>query len=200
MVQKEYSAGAVKHSFWFLEFRKIIALLLDGTDMERIRQMSAGENIFSAPTAERAKQIFMTVSSRVRSLDERFYRVFAESDVATQKIIALISVMNTDALFFDFMYEVYREKLMLGSGAISDSDIRVFFKNKQVQSERAAGWQDCTLKRLGACCKTFLTEAGIASRGKAGVTIVKPVPDALLEQCLIDNGMEQFLHALTGVR
>jgi len=198
MVRREYSAGAVKHSFWFLEFRKLITLLLDENSLDHIKQMNIDGNIFSAPTAERAKQIFNTVSSRVRSLDESFYVYFADADISTQKIITLISVMNTDTLFFDFIYEVYREKLMLGSEEFSDTDIRVFFKNKQVQCERAAGWQDYTLKRLGACYKTFLTEAGIVNRSSAGLSIAKPVLDVSLEKCLIDNGMEQFLHALTG--
>lgn len=200
MIRKEYSAGAVKHSFWFLEFRKMITLLLDGNSIDSIKQMNIDENIFSAPTTERAKQIFNTVSARAQSLDESFYAYFVGSDIATQKIITLISVMNKDTLFFDFLYEVYREKLILGSGELLDSDIRVFFKNKQVQSERVAGWQDYTLKRLGTCYKTFLTEAGIASRGSGGVNIAKPVLDISLEKCLIDNGMEQFIHALTGVQ
>lgn len=200
MLRKEYSAGAVKHSFWFLEFRKMITLLLDGNSMDSIKQMNIDGNIFSAPTAERAKQIYNTVSTRARSLDGRFYTVFTDGDIATQKIITLISVMNTDTLFFDFIYEVYREKLMIGSKVLPDSDIRVFFKNKQVQCERVAGWQDYTLRRLGACYKTFMTEAGITSRNLAGADILKPVLDIPLKKCLIDNGMEQFIHALTGVR
>jgi len=200
MVRKEYSAGAVKHSFWFLEFRKMITLIIAGNSIDSIRQMNIDGNIFSAPTTERAKQIFNTVSTRVRSLDESFYSLFVDADISTQKLIALISVMNTDTLFFDFIYEVYREKLILGSDELSDTDIRVFFKNKQVQSEKVAGWQDYTLKRLGACYKTFLAEAGIVSRDSSSTNIVKPVLDMSLEKCLIDNGMEQFIHALTGVQ
>lgn len=46
MTRKEYSAGAVKHSFWFNEFRKMIMLLLAGNSMEDIKTMSREENIF----------------------------------------------------------------------------------------------------------------------------------------------------------
>ena len=214
-MRKEYSAGAVKHSFWFLEFRKMITLLLDGNSIDTIKQMNIDENIFSAPTVERAKQIFNTTSSRVRSLDESFYAYFHNADISTQKIIVLISIMNTDTLFFNFIYEVYQEKLILGSQELSDSDIRVFFKNKQVQSTRVAGWQDITLKQLGSNYKTFLAEAGMINRSSTDVKIgrlvnqiklvkpvqiMKPVLDASLNRCLIDNGMEQFVYALTGVR
>ena len=30
MNRKEYSAGAVKHSFWFMEFRKVVSLRAEG--------------------------------------------------------------------------------------------------------------------------------------------------------------------------
>jgi hypothetical protein len=200
MVRKAYSAGAVKHSFWFLEFRKMVLLLVEGYSMETIKQQSANENIFSAPTVERANQIYQTVSARVQSLDAGLYSVFTKADVTTQKVITLISVMNTDTLFFDFVYEVYREKLILGSEELLDSDIRVFFKNKQVQCKRVAGWRDYTLKRLGSNYKTFMVEAGIITRSSTVMSIVKPVLDISLEKCLIDKGMEQFIHALGAGR
>jgi hypothetical protein len=34
MERKEYSAGAVKLSFWFMEFRKVISLLNEGKQLE----------------------------------------------------------------------------------------------------------------------------------------------------------------------
>jgi hypothetical protein len=200
MMRKEYSAGAVKHSFWFSEFRKIIMLLLSGNSMDDIKVMNQNNNIFAAPTAARATQIYNTVSNRVRSLDSDFYPFFDGGELATQKIINLIAIMNTDTLFFDFVHDVYREKLILGDSELHDSDIRVFFKNKQMQDERVAMWKDYTLKRLGTCYKTFLVEAGVAKRDSDIVIITKPVLDPSLAGCLRKHGMEQFENALMGVR
>ncbi|HPD00442.1 MAG TPA: DUF1819 family protein [Acetivibrio sp.] len=200
MVRKEYSAGMVKLSFWFLEFRKVIELLNSGKTINEIKEMNIKENIFAAPTMARAIQIFNTVSDRVMSLDESFYKLFEKSDIATQKIIAIIAVMNVDSLFFDFVYEVFREKLIIGNYTLSDSDIRSFFKDKQLQSEKVAGWTDYTLKRLGMCYKTMLMEAGIIDRATGDRRILKPIIDVALEKCMKDHGMELFIHALTGVR
>lgn len=200
MERKEYSAGMVKMSFWFSEFRKVIQLLNEGKSWDEIKRLSLDENLFGAPTNARAKQILTTVSDRVKSLDEGFYRLFENSDISTQKIIALIAIMNTDTLFFDFVYEVYREKLILGSDTLTDSDLGVFFKNKQVQSDKVAGWTDYTLKRLGACYKTLLMEAGMIDRALGERTLLKPILDIGLERRLKDTGMELVLKALTGVR
>ena len=200
MKRKEYSAGMVKLSFWFAEFRKVIELLSSGKTLPEIKQMNVQENIFSAPTQARAIQIFNTVSTRVKGLDSSFYAVFAKSDISTQKFIALIAVMQTDSLFFDFVYEVYREKLILGIDELADSDIGIFFKNKQLQSEKVAKWTDYTLKRLGTCYKTMLMEAGLIDQGTGMRKILKPILDKALEECLKVKGMETTLRALTGVR
>ena len=200
MKRKEYSAGMVKLSFWFAEFRKVIELLSSGKTLPEIKQMNVQENIFSAPTQARAIQIFNTVSTRVKGLDSSFYAVFAKSDISTQKFIALIAVMQTDSLFFDFVYEVYREKLILGIDELADSDVGIFFKNKQLQSEKVAKWTDYTLKRLGTCYKTMLMEAGLIDQGTGTRKILKPILGKDLEECLKINGMETTLRALTGVR
>ena len=66
MERKEYSAGAVKHSFWFIEFRNEVKLLSEGLGFEDIKERCRNENIFAAATPERAAQVFNTVSSRIK--------------------------------------------------------------------------------------------------------------------------------------
>jgi hypothetical protein len=200
MVRREYSAGAVKMSFWFMEFRKVVQLRADGKSMADIKAINQAENIFSAPTPLRAKQIFSTVSARVDALDESFYPVFLSCDLASQKLFALVAAMAYDTLFFEFVYEVVREKMIIGSNVLIDSDIRVFFKDKQQQSEKVAQWTDATLTRLGRCYKTMLYEAGVIDKGKAERKILKPLPDPVMEHWLEDHDMAVYVKALTGVR
>ena len=200
MKRKEYSAGTTKLSFWFSEFRKVIRLLNSGKTLLEIKRMNLEENIFSASTQATAIKIFNTVSTRVKSLNPSFYTLFEESDISNQKVIALIAVMQSDSLFFDFIYEVYREKLIIGMNELADSDFGVFFKDKQIQSEKVAKWQDYTLQRLGSCYKTMLMEAGLIDKKVGTRNILKPIIDRALEDCLKKNGMEVILHALTGVR
>ena len=200
MPRKEYSAGMVKLPFWFSEFKKMISLLNSGKTLPEIKRLNLKDNIFSAPTEARAIQIFNTVSTRVKSLDQGFYSLFEQCDISNQKLIALIAVMESDSLFFDFMYEVYREKLIIGIDEISDSDISVFFKDKQIQNDRVAKWTDNTLKRLGTIYRTVLMESGILERSTGSRKIIKPILDQALERKLKDGGMEMTLRALTGVR
>jgi hypothetical protein len=168
--------------------------------LQDIYNLTVDQNIFSTPSQARSKQIFSTVSTRVKVLSPDFYPLFEKSDIANQKIINLITIMKSDALFFDFMYEVYREKQIIGVDEITDSDISIFFKDKQVQSERVAKWTDETLKRLGECYKTILMEAGVLERNTGVRKILKPIMDRALEEKLKEHGMTLTLHTLTGVR
>jgi hypothetical protein len=126
--------------------------------------------------------------------------LFEQGDIATQKLIAIIAIMKSDGLFHDFMYEVFREKLIIGNCELADSDLRVFFKHKQLQSGKVANWTDYTLKRLGTCYKTMLMEAGLTEHSLGARKILKPLLDKSLEQALRANNMESILHALTGGR
>lgn len=200
MERKEYSAGAVKMSFWFVEFRKVVHLLDEGKSMDEVKQLALNKNLFAAPTILRANQIFSTVSGRIKALDESFIPVFMTGDLATQKLVALIAAMAYDTLFFDFVYEVIREKLMLGSNELKDSDVRVFFKDKQQQNEKVAAWTDATLVRLGRCYKTMLYEAGVIDKAKSARKIFRPILDTELTRWLEKNDMAIYIKALTGVQ
>jgi len=127
MHRNDYSAGAVKLSFWFSEFRKVISLLNSGKSINGIKSIVENENIFSAASPMRSKQIFNTVSARVKILPPEFIMEFDKLRMPDQRIIALIAIMETDALFFDLMYDVYREKLIIGDTSLTEADVRGFF-------------------------------------------------------------------------
>ena len=186
MERKPYSAGAVKFSFWFMEFRKTVQLLSEGKSFADIKKLNEETNIYGAPTKLRAQQIYSTVTARIKTLDESFYPIFLSSDLATQKLFVLTAALLHDTLFFDFVYE----------------DIRIFFKNKQEQSEKVASLQDYTLRRLGSCYKTQLYEAGLLESNRANSTrkILKPILDIAFEHWLYDHDLGIMVKTLTGVR
>lgn len=202
MRQKKYSAGAVKVSFWFMEFKKTVQLINEGKSLADIKKLNEEENIYGAPTRERERQIFSTVSARIKSLDQSFVPLFINSDLKTQKLIALAATLANDTLFFEFVYEVVREKIILGTDELTDSDISIFFKHKQEQSEIVAKWQDYTLHRLGASYKTHLFEAGLLDDNQRAEVrkILRPILDIEFEHWMEDHNMKEMINALTGVR
>ena len=86
MVRKEYSAGGVKHPFWFLEFKKAAILRDQGVTWEGLRTRSREENLFSAASPARAEMTCNTVAARMQTLPDSFLPMFVFGDPATQKL------------------------------------------------------------------------------------------------------------------
>jgi len=198
MGELKYSAGMVSRPFWFHEFKKTARLMHDGMSISDIKTINRNENIYGAPTEYRASQIFNCVTGRIKAIGSKLLKLFAESDLATEKVIALLAIMKTDRLFFEFMYEVYREKLILGDPNFTDSDLNVFFSNKRNQNDRLARWTNYTVKRLIQCYTRVLFEAGLIDNSNEPRKIIRPLLDSALENYLKQNNMIQYAFALTG--
>ena len=183
-----------------MEFRNEVKLLSEGRTFEEIRELCKTENIFVSVTPERALLTYNAVTARIKALGDSFYPVFMNGDVATQKLFALAAMMVNDTLFFDFVYEVIREKMIIGSNEYTQSDLNIFFKDKQLQCEKMAGWSEMTLGKLSRNYKTYLYEAGVTDKGKDVRKIYKPIFESDMERWLIDNDMKQIVKALSGVR
>ena len=200
MPKNDYSAGMVSKPFWFIEFKKIMTLMDQGVDYEEIKRMGLEENLFGVPKIYRAKEIYNTVSRRAKSLDRKTINLFCSTDLSSSKALALLAVMKTDRLFFEFMYEVYREKIILGDATLDESDINIYMKNKQSQSDKVASWEDCTIKKLVNSYFNFLSDSGFILREGKVNKITPPILDNEVEQHLLELGMKNYLQAITGAR
>lgn len=199
IMPNEYSAGLMSQSFWFIEFKKYLKLLNEGRSADEIRRMIVDENLFGAPNEYRAKRYYGYISNRAANLDSRGLALFWSSDLQTQKILNLICVLRGDRLFFEFLYEVYREKHILGAQYLEPSDGRIFFKDKGVQSDVVEGWKDTTRRKVQSCYFNFMTDCGLLTNLDGKYTITPPLLDIELERYLIANGEEKLVKAITGV-
>ena len=198
MQRKKYSAGAVKHCFWFAEFRNTTALLQSGMSAGEIGNLNRRENIFGCSSPQRADMVFRVVLARIQSLDPGFYPVFLTGDLNTQKLTALIAAMAYDALLFDFVNELVRENLLTGRDEFTDGDIRTFFRNVQSRDADAAKWTEATCGKLASSYKTMLYEAGLTNKARFRRDIYRPVLEKELELWLKNQGLSGMIHALTG--
>lgn len=198
---ESYSAGLVSQSFWFLEFKKVAKLRREGCTYDEIKKRCVNENLFGAGKEYRALRMAGYLITRLKALDEECLELFANADLQTQKIINLIAVLKNDRLFFEFLYEVYREKIQLGADCIQDSDVKIFFTRKETQSDLVAAWSDSTKKRLGAAYLNFMSEGNLLAEAqgtKKQRKITPPIIDVTLEAYLKSTGQEAMLRALTG--
>lgn len=197
-----YCAGLMSQSFWFLEFKRLVYSVKEGKTTDEIKKLCIDENWFGAVNSYRAKRMYGYIIKRVKSMDDSFSNIFVSSDVSTQKLINLICIMKLDRLFFEFIYEVYREKIILGNCEIGTNDVTAFFINKANQNDEIAGWKDSTVKHLRSTYINFLTESGLAvniDNNKTLKRITPPLLDMTLESYLNNNNGTSVVKAITGV-
>ena len=199
MIPEEYSAGLMSQSFWFIEFKKIIKLISGGKTDDEIKTICIDENLLGAAKEYRAKRMCGYILNRAKKLDQTMMDLFLNSDLNTQKIINLIAILKGDRLFFEFMFEVYREKVILGIPCIEDTDLKVFFSNKEAQHGEIEIWKDTTKRKLRCTYINYLTDANLITVIDKQKTITQPILDIALERYLEANGESAIIKAITGV-
>mgnify|MGYP005799054185 CR=1 FL=1 len=199
MIEEIYSAGLVSQSFWFIEMKKLIKLIYDGKSEKDIKALCIEENLFGAAKEYRAKRIYGYLWNRVKRLDQTLIELFVNSDLETQKLINLVAIIKGDRLFFEFLFEVYREKSILGVPIIENSDMSIFFKNKEVQSDIVLSWTDSTKKRLCSSYLNFMVDANLLTVVDKAKTITPPIMDIALQCYLEVTGSGPIVKAIMGV-
>lgn len=198
LTQKKYSAGLMSQSFWFIEFKKVLPMVMEGKAQDEIKKYCIEQNIFGAVNANRSRRVTNYITNRAMTLDETELKLFQDSDLSTQKIINLIAIMRTDRLLSEFVYEVYRTRKILGFSEITAADIKQFFRDKELQEPLIEGWIDSTKNRLSGCYFNFLTEAGLLTTDGKRHIITPPLLDISLERYLEVKGETAMIKALTG--
>lgn len=196
---EKYSSGLVAESFWFIEFKILIKLRYEGKSWDDIKALCLNENLLGISKEYRAKRIFGYLKNRIEVIEEGYLEIFMHTDLQTQKIINILASAKKNRLFFEFLYEVYREKVKLGALELTASDINIFFKNKQEQDENMSTWTDVTLRRLRSTYMNFLVDAGLLTISDKQKKITPPILDITLENFLKDTGEMQMIKAITGV-
>lgn len=199
MKENRYNAGLVKYLFWFHEQQKMIEWLHNGYTVSELKEKNKEENLFNAKSQSRAESIFNHMASRLRPLLETGYiELFMQEDLEGKRLLVLISLMVKDRLFFDFMYHVIREKMLLGTYEIENKDFRIFFNRIQSQDEKVAQWTEKTLVNLAKTYKNILYGAGMLIEENHTYRLLKPIVDVPVQSWLSDTHLEPIKKVLAG--
>ena len=196
----EYSAGSVSKLFWYIETKETVKLLKDKS-IDEVKNIVISDNLYQQKSEDRLNREFSVISKRIMSLPESLRYMISDADIMTSKLIVIISIMATDRLFFELMYEVFREKIRMEEETLKDSDLNVFFRSKQEQSDVCAKWTDSAIKKLKQTFQKYMLEAQLLKNSevsKSEKVVIKPYIEQELRQELVANDMEKYLYALTG--
>lgn len=194
----DYVANLTSQSFWFLETKKTAELILEGFSRKDILDKSLNENIFKVESINSKKKIANFTFKRLNNFDSKGLELFLDCDNTNAKIFVLISILCNDKLFFEFVYEVVRSKLILNELSIKKSDLNLFFKDKMLQSEKVDSWSESTISKLQSRYLEFLKAAGLIRMDKGDRFLQVPFIDFKLREYLEKNNFKTYVDCLTG--
>jgi hypothetical protein len=195
----KYSTGITSKPFWYIETKKTAKYMANSFDKKDIKKLVLNENLYQTKSEKRSIHIFNSIYKRLESLDDDYLiNRIAVSDAATSKILILFSIMKTDQLFFEFVSEVFCEKLIIRDYTLTQKDINVFFEHKKTQSGVVFKWSESTIKKLKSSYLRVLFEVGLTRGRTSDKEIIPVLPDYNLCQYLVRKGMTSYLYSIMG--
>lgn len=194
----EYKSTIKSRPFLFKETKKAAYLINKGFKDFEIKDKAKNDNIFQVNTETRRSEIASIVLQRLKAIDDFLIEKIVNGEIGTSKQVVIYAIMKRDRLFFEFMYEVFREKMLLRDFTLQDKDFNIFFERKKEQSERVASWTDYTFYKLKQVYIRILFEAGFIKDQKKDREIVKPIIEEDVAYHLKEIGDTKYLNALIG--
>lgn len=195
----EYKSTIKSRPYLYKETKKASSLINRGLSVEEIKEKSLEDNIFQLESEARKKEVASIITARLKNLDEHIIYSIENSNVETSKILVLYAILKTDRLFYEFINEVYKEKILLKDLFIRDKDFGVFFQNKREQSEKVASWSEYTFKKLKQVYIRILFESGLIANQKGDREIRVPIIENEIKEYLYSIGDKVYINAVLGI-
>ena len=199
MNRKPYSSAIKKTPFKYPIAKKIAKLMLDGLDRDEVYKRCFDENYIEVESLERRREITNVIYSRLCSLDDFLLNQFYNADVTTSKFILVYAIAKTDSLFFDFLFEKYREALMSENRKyLSMDDFDDFFESKKQTDLIVAKWGKFTLECLTKGYRNILVDSGLGRRERKNIIVSRVMIHPAVEEHIELIGDKDFLKAMLG--
>lgn len=194
----EYKSTIKSRPYLYKETKKAAILLNSGLRINELKVKAVEENIFQVESETRMKELASIITTRLKELDAYLIDKIENSNVETSKIIVLYAITKNDRLFFEFMNEVYKEKLLLRDLFIRDKDFNTFFQSKRQQSVKVDSWTEYTFKKLKQVYIRILFECGLIENQRGDRKIRTPILESEVKEYIYKIGDKAYINAIVG--
>lgn len=195
----EYSAAMTSRPYLYKETKIVASLLANGTDITAIKKISVEENIFQLEKEYRRIEVAQAIISRLKNIDPLIIDKIANGTTEISKLLVVYIIMKHNRLFFEFINEVYREKIILRESTVKDKDFNIFFNRKREESEKVNGWSEHTFKKLKNVFTIILVDSDMGIKKNGEIEIKVPLIDKEISNHLIAIGDKVYINAMEGI-
>ncbi len=194
----EYSAGLTGEPFLYNETKIIARFLLEGENPEDLRKRNVEENLIQHKKVESIKRTNSPIFKRLKIFNDNMLFNFVNGDIVTSKMLLVYSIMKTDLLVKDFIFEVYREKILLMKDYIEPFDITNWFDEKYA-TPALSKISESTKYKLKQVMMKIMQDSGLVEKENERFRIIIPLLNDTFKTLLLNNNDIEYFNAIGGL-
>ena len=194
----KYRTALMNRPFMNIESKRIAEMMLQGKSEEERRYEAVELNAIQMPSLDRRKTSYKEISHRLSLLDDFLLEKFMNSDADTAKAILAYAILQADQLYYEFMREIYLEKILLLQKDLAKKEVINFLYKKAEQSEVVAKWADNTKERLAVGFIQMMRESGFILSNHEEHQVKRPFINQSVGEYLRKNGIKPIVEIMLG--
>ena len=194
----KYRTALMNRPSMYIESKRIAEMMLQGKSEEERRYEAVELNAIQMPSLDRRKTSYKEISHRLSFLDDFLLEKFMNSDADTAKAILAYAILQADQLYYEFMREIYLEKILLLQKDLAKKEVINFLYKKAEQSEVVAKWADNTKERLAVGFIQMMRESGFILSNHEEHQVKRPFINQSVGEYLRKNGIKPIVEIMLG--
>ena len=194
----KYRTALMNRPFMNIESKRIAEMMLQGKSEEERRYEAVELNAIQMPSLDRRKTSYKEISHRLSFLDDFLLEKFMNSDADTAKAILAYAILQADQLYYEFMREIYLERILLLQKDLAKKEVINFLYKKAEQSEVVAKWADNTKERLAVGFIQMMRESGFILSNHEEHQVKRPFINQSVGEYLRKNGIKPIVEIMLG--
>lgn len=196
---EDYSAKLTGEPFLYNETKIIGRYLLDGENAQDLKIRNLEENLIKYEKIASIKRVNSPIFKRLGVMNAEMLEEFVCSDIETSKCILLYSIMKTDRLVREFIFEVYKDKMYMKKEYIEKFDIDNWYEEKCILSQTLRERTESTTAKLKQVLMKIMQDSGLVIKEKNKFKIVQPLLKEKFISMLDKNGDMEYAKAIGGL-
>lgn len=196
---EDYSAKLTAEPFMYNETKILAGYLLQGENADTLKKRNIEENLIKHKKIGSVKRVNSPIFRRLKIMNKEMLEEFVYSDIENSKYILLYTIMKTDKLVRDFLFEVYKDKLLMRKEYIEKFEIDNWYEEKCILSKTLRERTESTSAKLKQVIMKILQDSGLVIKEKDRFKIIRPLLKEKYISMLDKNGDMEYAKAIGGL-
>ena len=196
---EDYSAKLTAEPFLYNETKIIAEFLLKGENEEKLKKRNITDNLIKYKSIKSITRVNSPIFRRIKVMNKEMLEDFVFSDIQNSKYILLYAIMKSDKFVKDFIFEVYKDKLLMRKEYIEKFDLDNWYEEKCILSNTLKDRTESTAYKLKQVLMKIMLDSGLVIKEKDRFKVMRPLLKEKYISLLDKNEDLEYAKAIGGL-